>query len=77
MVHRPAAVREGAAVATHPELQAEQAHVDRAYRRLDQLRADARERLRSVLVYGGFPLSARSVFEQMVSQLEAQHAVHR
>ena len=36
-----------------------------------------KERLRSVLVYGGFPLSARNVFEQMVSQLEAQHAIHR
>ncbi|HTZ08757.1 MAG TPA: hypothetical protein VMB72_06785, partial [Acidimicrobiales bacterium] len=37
---------------THPELEAEQAHVDRAYERLDQLRADTAELLRSVLDQG-------------------------
>jgi DNA helicase IV len=36
----------------HPELEAEQAHVDRAYERLDQLRSDAEDRLRSVLDQG-------------------------
>ena len=36
----------------NPELEAEQAHVDRAYERLDQLRSDAEERLRSVLDQG-------------------------
>jgi DNA helicase IV len=39
-------------VATHPELEAEQAHVDRAYERLDQLRSDTEELLRSVLDQG-------------------------
>ena len=34
------------------ELAAEQAHVDRAYERLDQLRSDAEQRLRSVLDQG-------------------------
>jgi DNA helicase IV len=52
MVHRLAAVTGGAAVATHRELEAEQAHVDRAYLRLDQLRADAEQLLRSVLDQG-------------------------
>src|SRR5579862_8894513 len=51
MVHR-ARGGEGAAVATHPELEAEQAHVDRAYARLDRLRADTAELLRSVLDQG-------------------------
>jgi 2-oxoglutarate ferredoxin oxidoreductase subunit alpha len=36
-----------------------------------------KERLRSILVYGGFPLSAASVVNEMVKQLEAQHAVHQ
>ncbi len=36
----------------HPELEAEQAHIDRAYERLDQLRSDAQELLRSVLDQG-------------------------
>jgi DNA helicase IV len=36
----------------HPELQAEQAHLSRAYDRLEQLRSDTRERLRSVLAQG-------------------------
>jgi DNA helicase IV len=39
-------------VGDHPELEAEQAHVDRAYERLDQLRADTEQRLRSVLDQG-------------------------
>jgi DNA helicase IV len=39
-------------VATHPELEAEQAHVDRAYERLDRLRTDTAELLRSVLDQG-------------------------
>jgi DNA helicase IV len=39
-------------VGDHPELEAEQAHVDRAYERLDQLRADTEARLRSVLDQG-------------------------
>src|ERR1700686_4101694 len=43
---------EGAAVATHPELEAEQAHVDRAYERLDQLRSDTEELIRSVIDQG-------------------------
>jgi DNA helicase IV len=42
----------GAAVATHPELEAEQAHVDRAYERLDQLRSDTEELIRSVIDQG-------------------------
>ena len=36
----------------HPELEAEQAHIDRAYERLDQLRSDAESLLRSVLDQG-------------------------
>jgi DNA helicase IV len=39
-------------VSTHPELEAEQAHVDRAYERLDQLRSDTADLLRSVLDQG-------------------------
>ncbi|HXW34677.1 MAG TPA: hypothetical protein VEJ87_08860, partial [Acidimicrobiales bacterium] len=39
-------------MARHPELELEQAHVDRAYLRLDQLRSDAEELLRSVLDQG-------------------------
>jgi len=39
-------------VGTHPELEAEQAHVDRAYERLDQLRSDTQRLLRSVLDQG-------------------------
>jgi 2-oxoglutarate ferredoxin oxidoreductase subunit alpha len=35
-----------------------------------------KNRLRSVLVYGGFPLSARHVVEQITKQLEVSHAVH-
>ncbi len=35
-----------------------------------------KNRLRSVLVYGGFPLSARHVVEQITRQLEVSHAVH-
>src|SRR5579862_231458 len=56
MVHCAAGWRrrggEGAAVATHPELEAEQAHVDRAYERLDQLRSDTEELIRSVIDQG-------------------------
>ena len=37
---------------THPELEAEQAHVDRAYERLDQLRSDTEELIRSVIDQG-------------------------
>ena len=36
----------------HPELEAEQAHVDRAYERLDRLREDTQELIRSVLDQG-------------------------
>ena len=36
----------------NPELEAEQAYVDRAYQRLDRLRSDTEERLRSVLDQG-------------------------
>jgi len=39
-------------VATHPELEAEQAHVDRAYERLDQLRSDTEALIRSVIDQG-------------------------
>ncbi|HEY7948425.1 MAG TPA: ATP-binding domain-containing protein [Acidimicrobiales bacterium] len=39
-------------MSAHPELEAEQAHIDRAYERLDQLRADAEDLLRSVLDQG-------------------------
>jgi DNA helicase IV len=39
-------------VATHPELEAEQAHVDRAYERLDRLRSDTEELIRSVIDQG-------------------------
>jgi 2-oxoglutarate ferredoxin oxidoreductase subunit alpha len=35
-----------------------------------------KECLRSVLVYGGFPLSARHVIEAIVSRMEVAHAVH-
>ncbi len=35
-----------------------------------------KNRLRSILAYGGFPLSARTVIEGIVSHLEADHAVH-
>jgi 2-oxoglutarate ferredoxin oxidoreductase subunit alpha len=35
-----------------------------------------KSRLRSVLVYGGFPLSASHVTESVTKQLEADHAVH-
>lgn len=35
-----------------------------------------KNRLRSVLAYGGFPLSARTVVEGVLTQLEADHAVH-
>src|SRR5580658_933084 len=44
--------REGTRVDDHPELQAEQDHLTRAYDRLEQLRRLARERLRSVLGQG-------------------------
>jgi 2-oxoglutarate ferredoxin oxidoreductase subunit alpha len=37
----------------------------------------AKEKLRSVLVYGGFPLSARHVTEGILTQMEEFHAVHR
>jgi DNA helicase IV len=43
---------EGAAVEGHPELEAEQAQVDRAYERLDVLRAHTQELLASVLDQG-------------------------
>ena len=43
---------EGAPVATPSELEAEQAHVDRAYQRVDELRSDTQEMLRSVLDQG-------------------------
>jgi 2-oxoglutarate ferredoxin oxidoreductase subunit alpha len=36
-----------------------------------------KESLRSVLVYGGFPLSARHVTDGILSQMEEFHAVHR
>jgi len=39
-------------VGDNPELEAEQAYVDRAYERLDRLRSDTEERLRSVLDQG-------------------------
>ena len=35
-----------------------------------------KNRLRSVLAYGGFPLSARTVVDGVLTQLEADHAVH-
>jgi 2-oxoglutarate ferredoxin oxidoreductase subunit alpha len=35
-----------------------------------------KNRLRSILAYGGFPLSARNVVEGVLKQLEAEHAVH-
>jgi 2-oxoglutarate ferredoxin oxidoreductase subunit alpha len=37
----------------------------------------AKEKLRSVLVYGGFPLSARHVVDGIMAQLEVKDAVHR
>lgn len=37
----------------------------------------AKDKLRSVLVYGGFPLSARSVVEHVVEHVEKLNAVHR
>jgi len=36
----------------------------------------AKDRLRSVIVYGGFPLSARHVVDGIMSQLESNGAVH-
>jgi 2-oxoglutarate/2-oxoacid ferredoxin oxidoreductase subunit alpha len=36
-----------------------------------------KDRLRSILVYGGFPLSARNVVDGINSQLEKHYAVHR
>jgi 2-oxoglutarate/2-oxoacid ferredoxin oxidoreductase subunit alpha len=36
-----------------------------------------KDRLRSILVYGGFPLSARNVVDGIRSQLEKHYAVHR
>lgn len=36
-----------------------------------------KDRLRSILVYGGFPLSARNVVDGIKSQLEKHYAVHR
>jgi 2-oxoglutarate/2-oxoacid ferredoxin oxidoreductase subunit alpha len=36
-----------------------------------------KESLRSVLVYGGFPLSARHVTESILTQMEEVHAIHR
>jgi DNA helicase IV len=44
--------REGTRVDDHPELQEEQAHLTRAYDRLEQLRRLAKDRLRSVLGQG-------------------------
>jgi 2-oxoglutarate ferredoxin oxidoreductase subunit alpha len=35
-----------------------------------------KNRLRSVLAYGGFPLSARTVVDEVANQLEADHAIH-
>ena len=35
-----------------------------------------KNRLRSVLAYGGFPLSARNVVDSVLNQLEAEYAVH-
>jgi 2-oxoglutarate ferredoxin oxidoreductase subunit alpha len=37
----------------------------------------AKDRLRSILVYGGFPLSARHVTEGILAQQEEFHAIHR
>jgi 2-oxoglutarate/2-oxoacid ferredoxin oxidoreductase subunit alpha len=37
----------------------------------------AKDKLRSILVYGGFPLSARHVTEGILAQQEVLHAVHR
>jgi 2-oxoglutarate/2-oxoacid ferredoxin oxidoreductase subunit alpha len=36
-----------------------------------------KDRLHSVLAYGGFPLSARNVVDGIISQVERHHAVHR
>ena len=35
-----------------------------------------KEKLRSVLVYGGFPLSARRVVDEILDQIENEHAVN-
>ncbi|HEX4748115.1 MAG TPA: 2-oxoacid:acceptor oxidoreductase subunit alpha [Bryobacteraceae bacterium] len=35
-----------------------------------------KNRLRSVLAYGGFPLSARNVIDAVVTELEPDHAIH-
>jgi len=37
----------------------------------------AKDRLRSVLAYGGFPLSAHHVVTGVLMQLEADLAIHR
>ena len=37
----------------------------------------AKEKMRSILVYGGFPLSARHVIEPVLNQVEKSNAVHR
>jgi 2-oxoglutarate/2-oxoacid ferredoxin oxidoreductase subunit alpha len=35
-----------------------------------------KDRLRSVLAYGGFPMSARNVVEGVLKHLKADHAIH-
>nr|MDQ3757730.1 AAA family ATPase [Actinomycetota bacterium] len=53
----------------HPELQAEQAHIDRAYERLEALRATARETLQTALKQRGGTFQAVEEREVMVGTM--------
>ncbi|HUS60986.1 MAG TPA: UvrD-helicase domain-containing protein [Acidimicrobiales bacterium] len=56
-------------MATHPDLQAEQAHIDRAYRRLDDMRAQAAAMRDAVLDHGkGGTHQAREERDSMMRQ---------
>ena len=62
-------------MASHPELQAEQAHLDRAYERLESLRAGARARLQAALRQrGGTP---QAVTERDVIVRNALHRLEQ
>jgi DNA helicase IV len=60
---------QGTGVGRHPELQAEQAHIDRAYERLEALRATARETLDAALKQRGGTFQAVEEREVMVGTM--------
>src|SRR5687767_6600962 len=60
---------QGTRVGRHPELEAEQAHIDRAYERLEALRATARETLDIVLKQRGGTFQAVEEREVMVGTM--------